>query len=364
LRQIFCGPPDPGDTTGALVGTVRDADSRLPVTNARVIVTWSEFRVSEAGVGTVHRRVPAKVRPEGSFVICGLPAEGSVVANAEAPGRPGGLIELQVPARSVVLRDFLLGDSTTTTVVQLPDTAAQRENRPAHPITVARGSARLSGTVHARDGRPINARVEVWGTGVQGSASENGTFALSGLPGGTQSLEVRAIGYEPKRIAVDLSAKRPAAVDVVLDKQVVALNSVVVRDKGSRAERDFTGFLERKKRGFGRFFTAEDIEQKNPLVMTDLMRLTPGMTVSPNGQFGYVMRGRGGCTPDVLVDGMRVMEGADELDNLVRPGEVDGVEVYTSAADVPAQYAGIGGSSCGAVLVWTKRGGPARRTTP
>jgi len=53
------------------------------------------------------------------------------------------------------------------------------------------------------------------------------------------------------------------------------------------------------------------------------------------------------------------MDGADELDNLVRPSEVSGVEVYTSTAGAPAQYAGAGGGDCGMVLVWTKRGGPA-----
>lgn len=362
MRQVFCGATYSGDTTGALVGVVRDADSHLPVTNARVVVTWSEFRVSETGVGTVHRRVPAKVRPEGSFVICGLPADGNVVANAEAPGRPGGLIEVQVPTRSVLVRDFYLGDSATTVATMVPDTTAQKENRPAQPLTVTRGSSRLSGTVRTRDGRPLDiARVEVWGTGIRGQATESGSFALGGLPAGTQSLEVRAIGYEPKRVAVDLSARRPASVDVVLDKQVTQLNSVVVREKGSREERDYSGFLSRKKSGFGRYMTADDIDQRQPLVMTDLMRTMPGMTVSPNGQFGYVMRGRGGCTPDVIIDGMRVMEGADEIDNLIRPGDVDGVEVYTSSTGVPPEYAGVGGSSCGAVLVWTKRGGGVRK---
>jgi outer membrane cobalamin receptor len=187
---------------------------------------------------------------------------------------------------------------------------------------------------------------------------------LNGLPAGTQNLEIRAIGYQPKRVAVDLSARQPSTIDVILDKQVPTLNSVVVRDKGSKADQDFNGFLSRKRSGFGgKFFTAEDIEQRQPFAMTDLMRMSPGMQVSPNGAMGYALRGRGGCTPDVIIDGLRVMQGADEVDNLVRPGEVDGVEVYTSSAGVPPQYAGVGGSSCGAVLIWTKRGG-AQRTAP
>ena len=96
--------------------------------------------------------------------------------------------------------------------------------------------------------------------------------------------------------------------------------------------------------------------------MTDLMRMTPGMQVSPNGSFGYVLRGRGGCTPEVFIDGTKVMQGADEVDNMVRPQEVAGVEVYNSTAGVPPQFSGAAGGDCGVVLIWTKRGGPSRPT--
>lgn len=359
VKAALCGPNVPGDSTGALVGLVRDADAGAPVGNAKVVVTWNELKLSPAGIQNVHRRYPARVKPTGSYVICGLPSDGVVEANAEAPGRMGGVIEVQVAARSVVRRDFALGDSTTAIAVQLPDTAAVIEKRPANPITVARGSARLAGTVRSREGRVLpGARLQIWGSGVTGQTTTNGAFALSGLPAGTFSLEVRAIGYQPKRVAVDLSAKRPANVDVVLDKQVATLQGMIVTADRNKAEKDYNGFLERSKNGFGKYLTEEDIERRNPFVMTDLMRTTPGMQVSPNGGFGYVVRGRGGCTPEIFIDGMKVMQGADEIDNLVRPQEVAGVEVYSGSAGVPAQYAGAAGGSCGVILVWTKRGGP------
>jgi hypothetical protein len=362
LRQIICGAA-PGDSTGALIGVVRDAESGTPVTNAKVVVTWNELQVSPTGIRNAHRRYPAKVRTAGSYAICGLPSDGVVEANAEAPGRPGGVIEVHVPARGILRRDFMLGDSATAVAVQLPDTMAQIEKRPANPITVTRGSARLTGTVRSRAGSVLpGARLQVWGSGVTGRTTDNGAFALGGLPAGTYSLEVRAIGYEPKRIPVNLSARHPASVDVVLEKQVATLQSMVVTGQRTQAEKDFTGFLERKKNGFGRYFTEEDIENRNPFVMSDLMRMTPGMQVSPNGSFGYVIRGRGGCTPEVFIDGVKVMQGADEIDNMVRPQEVAGVEVYNSPAGVPPQYGGLAGGDCGVVLVWTKRGGAKPRS--
>ncbi|AHG90456.1 TonB-dependent receptor plug [Gemmatirosa kalamazoonensis] len=361
LRALVCNAP-PGDTTGALVGVVRDAESGNAVPNAKVVVTWNELQITPAGLRNAHRRYPAKVRPSGGYVICGLPPDGSVEANAEAPGRPGGVIDVQVPPRGIVRRDFFLGDSTSVIAVQLPDTMAAIEKRPANPITVTRGNARLTGTVKGRDGRVLTgARLQVWGSGVQGRTTDNGAFSLGGLPAGTYSLEVRAIGYEPKRVAVDLSAKRPANVDVVLEKQVAVLAGVTVTGQRTKAETDYNGFLERKKNGFGRYFTQEDIENRNPMVMTDIMRMSPGMQVSPNGSFGYVLRGRGGCTPEIFLDGMRVMQGADDLDNIVRPTEVSGVEVYNNASSAPAQYGGSAGGDCGVVLIWTKRGGPNPR---
>ncbi len=362
LRQLLCGPSTPGDSSGMLIGVVRDAESGMAVQNAKVVVTWNEVQITPAGIRNAHRRYPAKVRADGGFSICGLPSDGQVIANAEAPGRPGGLIEVDVPSRGLVRRDFFLGDSVTTVAVQLPDTDAVIEKRPANPITVTRGNSRLSGTVRSRDGRLISgARLQIWGSGITGSSSDNGAFALGGLPAGTFSLEVRAIGYEPRRVAVDLSPKRQNSVDVVLEKQVATLSTVVTTGERSKAEKDFTGFLDRQKNGFGKYFDEDAIEKRNPFVMTDLMRTTPGMTVAPNGSFGYVVRGRGGCTPSIFIDGMRAADGADEIDNLVRPSDVGGVEVYNSSAGVPPQYSGMAGGDCGVILVWTKRGGPAKR---
>ncbi|MDF1505773.1 carboxypeptidase regulatory-like domain-containing protein [Roseisolibacter sp. H3M3-2] len=358
VRAKVC-PQAPGDRA-VLLGSVGNADTGEPIAESKIVLTWSEMRISEEGVRNVKRRLPVRVRADGGYVACDLPADVDLVANAEAPRRRGGLIELRLPPRSLTRRDFALGDSVSVVTVQLPDTAAQREGRLQQPITVARGNARLSGTVRTRDGRPLQgARVALWGSDVQGTTTEAGSFALAGLPAGTYALEVRAIGFAPKRVPVTLSARAPGSVGVVLDERLNTLQSVVVQADRTKLNKDYNGFMERKRRGMGgRFITEDDLNRRNPIVITDALRTTPGLSVVPNGTgFGYAIQGRGGCTPDVWVDGMRVFDGATDLDQLVRPMDVAGVEVYNSAGTIPAQFMGAaGGGNCGVVAIWTKRG--------
>lgn len=352
----------PARAAGAVLGTVRDADTGTPIGGARVVITWTELQAEAGGVRNVRRRVPVRVRPDGGFVACGLPADVDLVANADAPHRQSGLIEFRLGARELARRDLTLGDSATVVTVTLPDTTAARENRLAVPVTVARGRARVAGVVRTADGRPLaGARVSVAGTDVVGTTSPSGAFALAGLPAGTYSLEVKAIGYAPTRVAVNLARSRPASVAVTVADRVNTLASVVVQADQTKLQKDYTGFLERSKRGMGRYLTEDDIQKRAPIQFTDVLRTTPGLHVVPTGGFGYTVQGRGNCTPDLYLDGMRIMDGTADIDQLVRPGDVGGVEIYSGGATTPAQFQGAGGGSCGVIAVWTKRGGSSRR---
>jgi hypothetical protein len=354
----------PGRGSAALLGAVRDADTGEPVGGARVVVTWNELQTvgdatRGATVRNVNRRVPVRARPDGGFVACGLPSEVELTASADAPGRHTGLIEFRLEPGQLLRRDFTLGDSASVLTVTIPDTAAVREGRLAIPVTVARGQARLQGVVRTPAGQPLaGARVSVAGTDVAGTTSANGAFALAGLPAGTYTLEVRAIGFAPTRVAVNLSRARPASVAVTINDRVTTLESVVVQADRTQLQKDFTGFTERARRGngFGRFITEEEMRRRSPLVVTDVLRTTPGLQVVPNGAFGYAVQGRGGCQPDLFIDGTRVLDGTSQLDQLVRPTDVGGIEVYPSSAGAPPQLASAGGGSCGVVAIWTRRG--------
>jgi hypothetical protein len=382
LLPALCGPNNPaGRTTanetdealaallqpkapGALTGSVRDADTGAPLPGAKVVVTWKEVKTQGGALLNASRRVPARVRADGGFVACGLPSDVDLIASAEAPGRHAGLIDVRLSPNRLARRDFVLGDTTTATVVTLPDTAAARSGRLAVPITVARGRARLTGVVRTPDGRPVvGATVIVHGTNVTGTTSANGTFSLTGLPAGTYSAEVRAIGYSPKRVAVNLSSARPTQVAVGLDQKVQQIQGVVVKAEATKLQKDYTGFLDRVKHGQGHYITEEQLAVRQALQFTDVLRMTPGLQVVPNGAMSYAIQGRGGCTPDVWVDGMQIIDGATSLNDLINPNDVSGVEIYNGGSTVPIQFtAGGGGGSCGAVVVWSKRGRPNTST--
>jgi outer membrane cobalamin receptor len=158
-------------------------------------------------------------------------------------------------------------------------------------------------------------------------------------------------------VAVNLSRARPASVAVTVSDRVTTLESVVVQADRTQLQKDYTGFTERAKRGgFGRFITEADISKRSAFVVTDVLRTTPGLQVVPNGGLGYTVLGRGGCMPDLFIDGTRVLDGTAQIDQMVQPTEVGGIEVYTSGAGAPPQLQGAGGSACGVVAIWTKRG--------
>jgi carboxypeptidase family protein/TonB-dependent receptor-like protein len=219
--------------------------------------------------------------------------------------------------------------------------------------TLLRGSAALSGLVHGADGKPLQgATIIVWGTGLETKSRSDGHFAITGLPAGTFSVEARMLGYEPRRVAVDLSPQTPATVNLEFKDRVQELSRVVVMGKPSHRSSDIEGFLQRSRNGMGHYITASDNALKNAIEATDALRMTPGVQVVPGSGFGHVILMRGGCVPVVYVDGMQMQDGYSTLDDIVPPRQVAGIETYVGLGEAPVQYQSNG---CGVVLVWTKR---------
>jgi hypothetical protein len=58
------------------------------------------------------------------------------------------------------------------------------------------------------------------------------------------------------------------------------------------------------------------------------------------------------CTPRIYIDGHYMPISAFEVDGMVRPNEVAGIEVYMPGT-VPAEFTEAF-DACGAIVIWTK----------
>jgi hypothetical protein len=161
---------------------------------------------------------------------------------------------------------------------------------------------------------------------------------------------VRRLGYRPRTLEVARVDTAATFVEITLADIAAELAEIVVTP---RPDERLRGFYERKalRRGFARFLEYGEIGRLAPRSPSDLFRSVPGITIRAASWGGSTIRIRG-CQPMVWVDGLRV-PGA-ELDEVVRPSDIAGIEFYPSAAGIPAQYMDPSNRLCGVILVWTR----------
>jgi hypothetical protein len=232
--------------------------------------------------------------------------------------------------------------------------------------------ARLAGTIRSTDGRAVaRALVGVLGLPDATRSDSSGRFQLTGLPAGSFTLDVRAIGFGPGRSDVELRGGRTTTADVVLPVVAVALPEVSVAADAAGA--DPTGFAERMAKGAGRYISREDIVRRGTIKTEDLFKALPGIRVEPIGSSGYrILSTRGGtgisptCEPTFYIDRIRLPPSAPSdlsangIDLPVDPTEIHGIEIYLNVAEAPLEFrtsSGFGTPTCAVVLVWTRRGG-------
>lgn len=353
LRVAICGAQSRNDSSGVLIGTVRDARDGMPAAGVTVTGEWLEFAVARAGVvRTMPKRV-ATTGDNGWFAMCTVPTTGIVALMATRGADSTGRVEVQIPNEGFARRELFLGDAES---VVIPDTVKRADTTSSLPRRISVGKGWLSGTVVAAvGGKPIaNASVRITG-GPQARTNERGEWTIANAPGGTRMLETRAIGFYPVSRHVDV-VPGAGPVRVALSTMQSVLDTVRITAE-RLADRHMSGFADRRRSGMGSYMTAADIERHRPLATSDVLRMMPGVYVERSGVGDAELSVRGmfteRCTPAVFVDGhwMRSFT-ADDIDMYVRPNRLMGIEVYTRGS-VPPQFE-PGLSGCGAVVIWTK----------
>ena len=200
----------------------------------------------------------------------------------------------------------------------------------------------------------VGATLSVVGTTAVSVSAPDGTFRITGVPGGAAVLVARRIGFRPESLAVTVPADSALQVHLRITPVAQQIAPVVITAGSVRYTGRLRGFNERRDRGMGRFFTAEDIEQRRPRVVSDLLRMVPGTRVGQlNGQNVITFRGRR-CPPLVWVDGSPATAGYLDVD-LFTPASLAGIEVYPGLSSVPSEFTWMRGkSNCGVIALWTK----------
>jgi hypothetical protein len=180
---------------------------------------------------------------------------------------------------------------------------------------------------------------------------DDGRFELADLPPGKTSILVRRIGYQPRTYTVQIRAGATRAfLPVVLEAMPTELEKVIVMARIAESRGRLREFYERKSRsGWGSFIDREQIERRNPVRMSDMLRTMPGVRVFTTRNGRNLVRLRG-CAPTLWLDGMALR--GTEVDDVVFPRDVAGVEVYRGSAGTPVQFMDMNG--CGAIVVWTR----------
>ncbi len=234
-------------------------------------------------------------------------------------------------------------------------------------------------------GRPVPFVNLVRGSSTSLIADDSGRLVFT--PGkSAQQIELRRLGYQPLKFALAVNGDTTIAVIMATAPRLLP-ELRVVASHSDRLLR--TGLYERIRdveNGLivGTFVTAEEIEMRKPIKITQMLDKAPGVTVYN----GVPMASANNCPMTTYLDGSRIdfggsagggmAEGApgaihsmmtamtrsgqgtgrvneyrDTMNGMINPNEVAAIEIYPLPGSVPAMYQHLNGT-CGVIAIWTK----------
>jgi len=334
--------------TGVLIGRVRDVEAGMPVPGAMVGTSWTEYALSAAGREDRRFGLTATSDGQGAFRLCGVPLQLMLDVRAYASGFTAGPLRL-------VLDDRLLGHANIA--VSLRDSAA-RDTVGARSTA----TATLRGTVRDRSGRAVrDAIVGVLDDPRTVRTDASGAFRLDGVPAGTRTLEARAIGAPPATLAIDVRAHQEHVAELTISKSAQALSPVLIVGRMAvRSMMERSGFSDRRRRGFGAFFTADEIAELNAFDLGGVLQRMRGVSSTLlGGELVPTLRGGHGqrCVPNFFLDGVPIPvdggHGFGDLSSWVRADAIRGIEVYPTST-VPPEFDRSTFTGCGSIVIWTR----------
>lgn len=230
----------------------------------------------------------------------------------------------------------------------------------------AQGTSRFHGTVvDAATMAPLaGVRIVVHSRGDAAVVTDSaGRFDVRGLPHGVLRFTVAARGFPRSNLVLAFAAGETIERTLELDSSRVVTDSTGVRaltpvtvDATATPAR-YADFERRRRSGRGQYLTRTDLEKGGFNRLSDAVQTMRGVLVECGGGGGcYIRMARAprGCLPEYFVDDQH-----NEVFGLQTPiRDIEGIEVYLGASDVPGEFAGRN-AGCGVIVIWTKSG-PSR----
>jgi Carboxypeptidase regulatory-like domain/TonB-dependent Receptor Plug Domain len=229
----------------------------------------------------------------------------------------------------------------------------------------------IAGIVRDSAGRRLNqvaiAVVEVSGSapaGQRAASDDSGSYRIGAIAVGAIKLFARRVGYAPETVSVVVVAGELAHADFVMAAAAHELPEAVVVADPTRGK--MGPFNRRKARGVGAFITRADIEKRRSGSISELLRYLPGVGVTQKmagePQPVHMQRSvnssmQATCVVQLYVDGHPYPNG--NVDDFA-PNLIEGVEVYRSASEIPADFR-TRDATCGLIALWTRDPEAARR---
>ncbi|MBW8838303.1 MAG: carboxypeptidase-like regulatory domain-containing protein [Gemmatimonadetes bacterium] len=235
--------------------------------------------------------------------------------------------------------------------------------------------ARLTGKITDKEsGQPIPfAQIQLVGTNLGTQTNQQGVYVVRGLPAGSHTVRVIALGYQAGQQSVTVSATQETTQDFALAKAAFQLEAVVTTATGNQLTRELGNSI-------AKIETAKLVQQQPITAMQDVLNgRTAGVTlIQSNGTVGggsrVRVRGISSASlsndPLVIVDGVRVESGSPDIDpstvghtgvgggrpsflNNLNPEEIENIEIVKgpSAATLYGTQ-----SANGVIVITTKRG--------
>jgi len=227
-------------------------------------------------------------------------------------------------------------------------------------VVPSAGLAQAFGDLHGmvRDslgGGVSGAQVLVEGSRMRVLTDVTGAFRLSGLPAGDVRLNIRRLGYRPVSTPARVDAGTSTRLELSLSPIAARLPVVEVKGKGQVYDSRLAGFNARKNKQVGHFVTRERLDAFSSARFVDVLREIPGVKLRTLRGGVTTVRLRGArCSPLVFLDGFPATAGVMDLD-MIDLASVEGIEVYSGSASIPAEFASVRGlESCGVIAVWSR----------